>query len=394
MSGSSILPRRRGVQQTPSSKRQFSPRRKDSLVPLKRLVYTSHGRRQVVQFCCICILLVFVCLALLIVVPTRDPSFPYITRPQENIRTLVVGIGSVRGGEATWNSMYKHLLDVNNADLALVVGESSNKTASMYKRAKYLYEFPEYNDWADAIDLVNGTTWRKTIYPLVNVTPDPVSWSFFLGGAGIIGGSGAIHFMARFWAQELIKREGLLQKYDRFIVTRTDHYYLCKHDLTKLDNAYIWIPKHEDYFGICDRHVMANSSAIFDVLNVLPHLINHADEYNPELERGQLKYKDPESFLRLYWEKRGILPSIRRFDRVQFTVKNSDDKTRGSVGVGRVVNEDIESLGLTIKYTPEFYSTECNCEHGLAYSSVNWQDQQRGWCLPGNSFTRNFFHVQ
>jgi len=264
----------------------------------------------------------------------------------------------------------------------------------MYKRAKYLYEFREYKDWADALDLINGTIWRKTIYPYVNVTPDPIYWSFFLGGVGQIGGSGAIHFMARWWTQQLIRREGLQQKYDRFIVTRSDHYYMCKHDLSLLDNRYIWIPKHEDYFGICDRHVMANSSAILDVLDVLPHLINHVDQYNPALQEGRLAYKDPESFLNLYWQKRGISPWIRRNDRVQFTVKVSDDKTRGSKGVGRVVNRAVESQGLTIKYTPEFYATQCNCNKGWAYSSENWKDQKRGWCLPRNYFNRQYFGVQ
>lgn len=58
--------------------------------------------------------------------------------------------------------MYKNLLDVNNKDLALVVGESheESKTSSLYKRDKYIYEFTEYDDWADAIDLIDGPKWR------------------------------------------------------------------------------------------------------------------------------------------------------------------------------------------------------------------------------------------
>lgn len=313
----------------------------------------------------------------------------------EKSRTIVIVIGSLRGGEVTWKTMYKNLLDANDADLALVIGENPNKASSMYQRAKYIHEFKEYGDWAEALDQINGTSWRKTIYPYVNVTPNPKKyWSFFLGGVGQIGGSGAIHFMARYYVEQLIKKEYLLEKYDRFIVTRSDHYYMCKHDLSLYDNKYIWIPKHEDYFGICDRHVMANSTIIMKVLDVLPHLINNVDQYNPELRRGYFKYMDPESFLKYYWQKQGILPWIRRTNRCQFTVKSNEDKTRGSTGVGRSINENIESLGLTIKYTPEFYATECHCKKGWAYSSANWKDQKRGWCLPRNFFTKVLYRVQ
>lgn len=371
------------------------PRYQSLLVYIKRLIYTPQGRRNIIQFCLICcgMSLAILCFHLLVTNPKfhhNDEQLHY-----GNPRTLVIVIGSLRGGEVAWKTMYQHLLDANNADLALVIGENPDKVSSMYQRAKYLHEFKEYDDWAEALDQINGTSWRRTIYPYVNTTANPKKyWSFFLGGVGQIGGSGAIHFMARHYVQQLIKKENLLEKYDRFVVTRSDHYYMCKHDLSLYDNKYIWIPKHEDYFGICDRHVMANSSIIMKVLDVLPHLINNVDQYNPDLRRGWLKNMDPESFLKYYWRKRDILPWVRRSNRCQFTVKSSQDKTRGSTGVGRSIDKYIESFGLTIKYTPEFYATECNCEEGWAYSSANWKNQKRGWCLPRNFWTKTLYRVQ
>jgi hypothetical protein len=79
--------------------------------------------------------------------------------------TLVVIIGSLRGGEMSWQSMYKHVLDENNADLALMIGEGGNKSLTPYLRAKYVWEFLEYGDWADAIDQIDGPEWRTTVQP-------------------------------------------------------------------------------------------------------------------------------------------------------------------------------------------------------------------------------------
>ena len=78
-------------------------------------------------------------------------------------------LGSLRGGEATWQSMYDNLLDVNHADSALMVGEQneSDTAESPYQRAKYVWEFPEYADWGDAIDTINVTKWRSTIKDFV-----------------------------------------------------------------------------------------------------------------------------------------------------------------------------------------------------------------------------------
>ena len=64
-----------------------------------------------------------------------------------NIKTLVVLIGSARGGEETWSSLYKYLLNPLSADLALLFGKSNNKTSSLYKKAKYVWEIDEYEDW-------------------------------------------------------------------------------------------------------------------------------------------------------------------------------------------------------------------------------------------------------
>ena len=84
--------------------------------------------------------------------PTRDPNqLPFILKPINNVSstnevrilktlstivptttttnnrtvttnstntTLLIALGGLRGGEETWHTMYKHVLDLNHADLA------------------------------------------------------------------------------------------------------------------------------------------------------------------------------------------------------------------------------------------------------------------------------------
>lgn len=99
---------------------------------------------------------------------TKQP----ITKQYITNTSLVIIMGNLRGGEKAWESLYTNVLDVNNADLALMIGEeSTNSTQSLYPnntlsgRARYIWTFPEYGDWADAVDLINGSEWRQTVLP-------------------------------------------------------------------------------------------------------------------------------------------------------------------------------------------------------------------------------------
>jgi hypothetical protein len=74
-------------------------------------------------------------------------------QPQQGNRTIVFLIGNLRCGEPAWESLYKNVLDYNQADLGLVVGASDDKynDASLWKRAKYIFREKEYKDWGDAL---------------------------------------------------------------------------------------------------------------------------------------------------------------------------------------------------------------------------------------------------
>ena len=53
-----------------------------------------------------------------------------------DMKTLVILLGTARGGEETWKSMYKYLIEPYSADLALLFGKNLDKSSSLYQKAR------------------------------------------------------------------------------------------------------------------------------------------------------------------------------------------------------------------------------------------------------------------
>jgi hypothetical protein len=91
--------------------------------------------------------------------------------------------------------------------------------------------------------------------------------------------SGAIQGISRWHLAETLKKLDLLERYDRFIVTRTDQYHACVLPLDALDDTKIWVPTGEDWGGICDRFFVAGKDYILQALNTHPPVILHPEQY-------------------------------------------------------------------------------------------------------------------
>jgi hypothetical protein len=271
----------------------------------------------------------------------------------DNNQTLVIIIGNLRGGERAWQTLYKNVLDRNKADLALVVGrrdDDDRNSSSLYKRAKYLYEFPEYNDYADAIDTIDNssTSWRQWLLPL-NLDP----YGLF-GGADNRHGSGAIIFMCRYYVTLFIKEYNLLSKYTRFVITRSDHYYACPYDMSALSNQYIHVPIGEDWKGITDRHLIVPSKYVLKALNMYPPLLHNTSKL---VKGGALLHMNPESFIKARWKEEHIWDLVRRHPRTMFTCAVDGDTTRWQ----RHSHTLEDGYGVYVKYRTEFEAAKCNC---------------------------------
>ena len=260
-----------------------------------------------------------------------------------NIKTLVVLIGSARGGEETWSSLYKYLLNPLSADLALLFGKSNNKTSSLYKKAKYVWEIDEYEDWWDYFK-------KYFSYTLFNIYKKNEIEGLG-GGIKNFKGSGAIIFALRHFLKTNFKHE--LLKYDRIILSRSDFYYIDFHP--NLKNDFFYIVEGEKYGGVSDRHHIFPTSIIDKVLSINEFLDNKKN-YDYLIS----KKLNPERALYEYYKNNGLLEKIKFCKRVQFIVSKENESKRWSYTKGFKFN----SKTLLIKYQREYYQALIN-KYGL-----------------------------
>ena len=251
------------------------------------------------------------------------------------IKTLVILIGSARGGEETWHTMYKYLLKPLSADLALLFGKTKNKSSSLYSNAKFIWEIEEYADWWDY--------YKKYFSNRIYNIYEQNEIEGLGGGIKDFRGSGAIIFALRHFLKNNYKNE--LLNYDRIILTRSDFYYIDFHP--KLKNDFFYITEGEKYGGVSDRHHIFPSRMLNDILGINEYLDNQMN-YNFLISKNL----NPERALLEYFKNSGILTNIRFCKRVQFIVAKKNESKRWSYTKGY----KFKSNTLLIKYQKEYYT--------------------------------------
>jgi hypothetical protein len=231
-------------------------------------------------------------------------------------KTLVIIIGNARGGEDTWASMYKNLLEPYSADLAVCFGESKEKKSSLYQKAKYIWEIPEYTNWREFYDTNFSSKW-DTFFE-----KQKYGSACLMGGIDKYKGSGAIVFAFRHY---LLKNKiEYINQYERIILTRSDFYYIDKQPILPLGKLYA--VEGEEYGGVCDRHFIFDSYMTNDVLGILDFICS---ESNFEaLEQFEENTINVERALLIFFKHNKIFEKLEIHKRVQFTVATEVDTTR------------------------------------------------------------------
>jgi len=274
-------------------------------------------------------------------------------------KTLVVLIGQARGGRPAWSSLKANVLDTLHADLATFFTPDI-PAPELQAMAKYTWNLKETDDWGSYFDEMVATTcpsvnWRKHLCPIQGI---------MLGGVAQCGdnaGSGGIQLAFRWALHQKLSRLGLWNEYQHFILSRSDHIYLCPHPPISLAANEIGVPEGEGYGGITDRFLVAGADAFKRSLNIAGDLVCKAAYYADTL----LTPKQPvnsEILLATFLLEQGL--HVRLFPRFMFAIKMPQDPTRWSTGSDLPFQAPFK-----LKYPYELTLSERTCKTTLAGST-------------------------
>ena len=224
-------------------------------------------------------------------------------------KTLIIFMGSARGGKHAMLTQEKYFIDHLDADLALCLGDIDEIDDFLINKAKYNWNFKDFENWREYFE----EHFSKNIFENLSFGKD----SYLMGGIDSYNGSGAIIFAIR----DILLRNHIdvIESYSQVILTRSDYIYVNYHQ--DLDKDNIWAIEGEDYFGITDRHYVFPGKDSRKILGIC----NYLDKKN--IYKDWSKPLTPEVVLMFYFKDIGIFEKIKRFKRTQMSVKKSSDST-------------------------------------------------------------------
>lgn len=281
-------------------------------------------------------------------------------------KTLVIILSETRAHELTFDSFKTNVIDVLCADLCLCIGVKSNYDYDnpFYKLAKFrfLHNEDDDPDFVKSVEYSYSET-QKCEYEYFN--GDFVKrkhYSEFLNLKSHIGSEGDnkcpvknlnfltstyIHVFFLWFLQKNARENDLLQKYDRFVILRSDYVYQLPFPKMRiLDDNYVWIPDSEDYGGICDRSVVLSAKHFECYVDILSSFYVKSNRYYEIIERE--KEWNMEKILKMHLEENQLFAMVRRFPYISYAVRNVNGSTRWSEG------SFSKELGYYIKYITEY----------------------------------------
>ena len=282
-------------------------------------------------------------------------------------KTLVVILSESRESKLTFDNFKQNVIDELNADLCLCIGVKNDYDYNnpFYQLAKYKFIYDEPDDFGDAFEyaysiLSKNKANYECLTSLTNtiIYKKPLYWreflkvkDQFLGGIKDShnqhpGSAGILIFFRWFLLKNLIEFN-LINKYDRFIVTRSDFIYQLPHPKVELMNENcIWIPDSEHYGGYTDRHVVLSKNNIESYLNILNNLVLKSNDYFMKMKNED--NWNLEQLIKFHLKQNSVLQLVKEFPYIMYSVRSINGSTRWSQG--SYSNE----LGYYIKYQSEY----------------------------------------
>jgi hypothetical protein len=281
-------------------------------------------------------------------------------------KILVCLLAGTRGHQTTFPSFKRQLLDELNADLALalMIDEKYDYGNPYLQHAKYRWTAPDFSDKGEAFDLAQRWLCQQHNVP----TPD---WRSILRIKGIWQGgirspdpqpsNSSILPFCRWLLLNGLQQDGILDRYERFVVTRSDFVWSCPHPpLSILDRGAIWLPDGENYGGLNDRHLVVSRADVVNCLNIIEDILLHPIQLYEELKHHPDDWNN-EKFLAHHFGRKGLLHKVKRFPYVMYAARPVNDYSP-TWSWGRYE----PAVGHHVKYDKEFraarsYATIIRC---------------------------------
>lgn len=266
-----------------------------------------------------------------------------------NESVLVIVLAETRAYQHTFELFNINLLQKMEADLCLCIASNEREDTEnpFYKHAKYIWSYDEPDDWGAAFDDMQrskgvNADWRKLL-EIKN------QWLGGVKGEGEHPGSAGILLFFRLYLKESLIKHNVLNKYDRFIITRSDFIHRIPHvPLKYLAPEYIWIPDGEDYGGFTDRHIVVQRDDLMDVLSISDEIITEPAKLHSQM--SGFSNWNLEKYIKFSFDKYGLTYRVRRFPYTMYSIRPPGGHTRWRKGF---FNED---YGYYIKYKGEYES--------------------------------------
>jgi len=286
-------------------------------------------------------------------------------------KTLVCVIVKTKAHELTFPSFKRQVLDELNGDLALAltIDEKYDYINPFWQHAKYRWTAPDFSDYGEAFD--NAQRWLCQEH---NV-PAP-DWRSMLRLKGTWQGrirspdpqpsNSSILLFCRWLLLNGLQKDDVLERYDRFVITRSDFVWLCPHPpLSVLDPGAIWLPNGEHYGGINPRHWVVSQADVVDSLNVIEDILLRPIQLYEEMNH-QSAWNE-EQMLAHHFGRRGLLHKVKLFPRVMYLARTvSENSPTWSPGSYE------PAVGHYVKYENEFRAARAYAT--IIRGRADWQN--------------------
>ena len=250
--------------------------------------------------------------------------------------------------------------------------KQSTENITYYGNNENITNFDIFNDDEIIIHSKDfpDNLWKNEIYGIKNTENDivseenvityknPLYWREFLkikdqilggikdGHDQHKGSAGILIFFRWFLLKNLIDND-LINKYDRFIITRSDFIYQLPHPkVDHMNENCIWIPDCEHYYGYTDRHVVLSTNNIELYLNIFNNFVLRSNEYFIKMKN---KHNwNLEQLIKFHLEQNNVLHLVKEFPYIMYSVRNINGTTRWSEGIFS------NQFGYYIKYQTEY----------------------------------------